>query len=415
MQETTKRKADGDSAWEGSVFAQSVHLTREFVKVNSENPNHPEIEMQRCLEAHLRDMNFEFRSFPYKPGRNNVLAFYPSLAYIQENNLPCIMFSGHQDTVIGYEETGAKSAQIKDGRIYGRGACDMKGGIASFFTAINSFIADQGIGENKKKLKRGILISLTVDEEMGCAGIKALKDNPLLKGELKIDFCIIGEPSGLAPVIGHKGIVWFTLEFSGKAAHGSVPEQGDNAVEKAVEFISRLKGLKESLSSRSIPDMPEVTPPTLNVGVIKGGEKANIVPDRCIIKLDRRLIPTENTEIAKTEILKVVKACCLEDCCKIKHSNSGESYLIPEGTENPVFKQLMKIVGKYGVPACPFMEGYTEADVYHRYFGIPAINLGPGSIEQAHVSDEFVEIKQLLKASQIYYNILEHYVLGEEE
>ncbi|MBD3354134.1 MAG: M20/M25/M40 family metallo-hydrolase [Candidatus Lokiarchaeota archaeon] len=416
MNEDTFNNNGGENFSETlSKFHDVVELTRNLVKINSENPIHCEVNVQNFLVSIIEKLGFEYDIIPFSKDRNNVVATFPPSSAVNSQNFHYIMFSGHMDTVLGYEITRSENAPLEDGKIYGRGSCDMKGGIASFLTAISHFTSDYNLNDLEQssiaKMKKGICVVFTVDEEMGCAGIKALENYDKMGNDFHVDLCINAEPSSLSPVIGHKGIVWIFLDFKGKMAHASVPFLGDNAIEKASKFILALEPLKKELQTRTIEEYPIITPPTISVGVIKGGDETNIVPDNCRIQIDRRLTLNETGESALNELKEIAKQQDLIDDIEFQPIRPKKCYIAPKGTQNEHYLALMDILSGYKTKGAPFMEGFTEAAFYYEQFGITAINLGPGSIEQAHKPDEYVEVDELLKACEIYYKILEKYIL----
>ncbi|MHA1110135.1 MAG: M20 family metallopeptidase [Promethearchaeota archaeon] len=394
-------------------FESVISLAQKLISINSE-PEHKEFEVEQFLWNYLLNLGFYLEKVPYAEKRNNIVAIYPK----PEDHIVdhYIAFSGHMDTVPGYMEGDGYQ---KDGKIYGRGSTDMKGGIAAILTSVKSFLTAHKRASEKilkrKKLQRGIVLLFTVDEETGCAGVVSLtkKNTPLtqnLNKKFFIDLGINGEPTSLSPIISHKGVVWFLLDFFGKSAHASVPHLGRNAIELAAEFIVEVKKLHETLKSRNyLTNNSDITPPTLNIGVIQGGTKTNVIPDHVHLEIDRRTIPGETADSALEEIRNIVKKFPGERI-EINMDHPGESYQIPQGKENEYYKKVLSITEKYGIEnAVSFMEGYTESDILYRYFGIPMINLGPGSIAQAHTEKEYVEIEELVNACHIYYDIMTTY------
>jgi acetylornithine deacetylase/succinyl-diaminopimelate desuccinylase family protein len=395
-------------------FEKAIELTRSLVKINSENPHTSELAVQKFLELKLIKMGFEFDLIPSKPDRNNIVARFPPIKDAKNFDSKYIMFSGHMDTVPGYIETNAAESPIKDGRIWGRGTSDMKGAIACFLTAIEAFIENNDLRNpvNLDKIKKGICISLTVEEEMGCLGVKAMSKYHRLNRDFWVDFCILCEPTGLYTGIGHKGIVWFKIEFKGKAAHASTPASGVNAIDLAAKFIVGLEKLKDELGKRHLPDNVMFSPPTLNVGTIIGGNKTNVVPDKCIIKIDRRLVPGESPESATSEIEKIIHNLNLQNHAKISVIQSGGAYILPRGSENELCKEILEITNVYkkNVEYKPFcLSGFTEADPYFTNFGFPVIILGPDG-SGIHGLKESIRITQIQDATRIYYDILTKYV-----
>ncbi len=395
-------------------FEKAVELTRSLVKINSENPNTTELAMQKFLSKKLIEMGFEFDLVPSKPDRNNIIARFPPIDDSKHFDSKYIMFSGHMDTVPGYIETNATEAPIRDGRIWGRGTSDMKGAIACFLTAIEAFMENNDLKnpDNLDKIKKGVCISLTVEEEMGCLGVKAMANYQKLNRDFFVDFAILAEPTGLYTGIGHKGIVWFEIEFKGKAAHASTPSSGLNAIDLAAKFIVGLEKLKDEIGKRILPDNAMFSPPTLNVGIIKGGNKTNVVPDKCVIKIDRRLNPGESEESALSEINKLIHDLNLQNHSNIRVINTGGAYILPGGSENELCKEILEITNKYKkkVDYKPFcLAGFTEADPYFTNFGFPVIILGPDG-SGIHGLKESIRITQIQDATRIYYDILEKYV-----
>ncbi len=393
---------------ESEKFEPVIALAQKLININSE-PAHLEYEVEEFLWKYLQNFGFHLERVSYAEKRNNIIAIFPKPEeHIVDHY---IAFSGHMDTVPGYKE---EDGYIKEGKIYGRGSTDMKGGIAAILTAVKTFIIEHKQSQErllkKKKLQRGIVLIFTVDEETGCAGIVSLtkRNTPLtqkINKEFFIDFGINGEPTNLSPIISHKGVVWFLLDFYGVSAHASVPHLGKNAIEIAAEFIIELKKLQQTLKSRNYLSNSDITPPTLNIGIIHGGTKTNVIPDHVHLEIDRRTIPGETADSALEEIREILKKFPGEKV-EINMDHPGESYQIPQGKENEFYKMILQITDKYGTTKHSFMEGYTESDILFRYFGIPMINLGPGGIAQAHTDEEYVEIDEILKACKIYYDIL---------
>ncbi len=199
-----------------------IALAQKLIRINSE-PQHREFEIEQFLWNYLLNLGFYLEKVPYAEKRNNIVAIFPKPEEKIVNHY--IAFTGHMDTVPGYKE---EDGTIKDGKIFGRGSCDMKGGIAAILTSVESFLAEHKHASEKilkrKKLQRGIVLLFTVDEETGCAGVVSLtkRNTPLtqnLNKEFFIDFGINGEPTSLSPIISHKGVVWFLLDFFGVSAH----------------------------------------------------------------------------------------------------------------------------------------------------------------------------------------------------
>ena len=374
-----------------------VRLTQELIKIRSQNKVDPEDAVgdyiKRLLIDFLPFAPYSLKMQQLSPGRTNLIAvFEPSF------DARLILFSGHQDTVVGYESNHSEAPRIENGKIFGRGACDMKGPIAAILVAVYRWLK-----ANFPRLiqeKKGIAVAFTVDEEASCGGMYAL-DSPEIKSVLnRADLCILGEPSSLTPVIGHKGINWYDVKFLGKAAHASVPELGQNAIYAAAQFIRQIELYYHDLQQIKTP----LGTPKINVGLIQGGQATNIVPNECQLSIDRRFVTGENVdeELSKIQIIAQKN----DPTAEVQAKKPGYPYLLPQAEANPWYLRI--------APSCKkgfdlTLPAYTEADMYYRVYGVPTLIIGPGSIAQAHQTPEFIEISELHDAVSIYMNILTEY------
>jgi acetylornithine deacetylase/succinyl-diaminopimelate desuccinylase-like protein len=382
-----------------------VSLTQDFVKINTENAVNNEDDLGTFIEQLLAPYGFQFFHQSASPGRTNLLAVLEE----KEENIKkeIILFSGHLDTVLGYEVNNSAKAEIANGNIYGRGTCDMKGGIAAFIAATLKWI-----NTNRKIIgSKGIALAFTVDEEAGCMGMHHMDTSSFLNVFSRVKYCILAEPSYLIPLYAHKGINWYYLTFKGIAAHASVPEKGKNAIYSAVHFTQKLLEYEKELLTIDSP----LGHPKLNVGTISGGSATNIVPNECNLTIDRRFVPNEEPSEDEKHIHQL--ALSVDPDVIFKPKTPGYAYFLPEGNKNPIYQQIAEICTQirekstssndsnhsldFSLPA------YTEADLYYRKYKIPTIILGPGGIYQAHQTPEFIAIEQLEKAVQIYMKILD--------
>lgn len=368
-------------------------LTQQFVRLETEN-NH-EDRMGQVIEELLEPFGFQFLKHELSPGRTNLFALYEptSLAKL-------ILFSGHMDTVPGYNENFSDLAELKDSRIYGRGTCDMKGGIAAFIVSSLKFL--QLNQETLHKNQKGILLGFTVDEEDGCQGVDHLQEATEIVSLFKrVSYCILAEPSMLNLHIGHKGINRYKVTFKGKAAHSSVPEQGINAIYMAAEYIQNLLEYFQELQKISSP----IGNPKLSVGTIKGGTATNVVPARCVLSIDRRYVPGENPLEDELRFKSIAEL--IDPNVVFESSVVGWPYYLPDGKNNPLVVELSSLLDD---APCGHLPAYTEADLYYRKYHIPTIILGPGDINQAHKTPEFISIEQLHLAVNYYSRIIQNFV-----
>lgn len=286
---------------------------------------------------------------------------------------------------------------LKDNKAYGRGACDAKGPLVAMLMAIRRVLqAPEGL-EGK------IIMTAVVDEEDFSRGARTM-----IK-KLAGDYGIVGEPTNCRIAPCHKGSIRPVICIEGKTAHASLPHQGINAIEGAGAFIVAMRTLTESLSGIKHPLLGS---PTAAITKIAGGIKENIVPDHCEMIIDRRMVPGET----ESEVVAMFESLCEEVTKQVpgvkayikelKPTTGGPSE-VPADSE--YVKAALKISSQItGQPPKPF--GLTcGCDMTHLMkIGIPTVVVGPGSLDQAHQANEFVEIVQLEKAVQIYEGMIRH-------
>ena len=317
-----------------------------------------------------------------------------------------IVLSGHTDVVPvdGQDwESDPFEAVIRGDKLYGRGACDMKGFIACALNLLPKAVAlsKQGV------LAKPLHLALSFDEEVGCLGA------PLMLEELKErgispDYCIVGEPSSMKMVIAHKGISVFRCSVHGKSAHSSLTPQGVNAISYAARLIGFIDDLAEQLAKNGPTDGAFDVPfSTLSVGTIEGGTATNIVPNLCQFTFDYRNLPMMGTH----DILPTIeqKISELNQQMQQVDSQSGiqleqlESVPAMTDSDSAALQQL--IVGLVGAAARHKVAYATEGGQFTNA-GIPTVICGPGSIEQAHKANEFVALDQLTKCDMFLDKLL---------
>jgi len=320
---------------------------------------------------------------------------------------PAVHFNGHYDVVPAGSGWSVNPFEpvVRDGRMYGRGVDDMKGGIASFLTALKAFL------EVDKVFEGSVEVALVPDEEIG-----GITGSGYLVEELKVrpDYVVIGEPSGTNTVwIGHKGAFWALIEVYGKQVHGSTPWLGINAFEYMVKIVDRiLKEYKPLLDARKSVyeyDDPRGAKPTINVGgEVRGGAKTNIVPGYYAFSIDRRVTPDEKLEDVEREFLEFIKKVGT-DYPEVKIKVVVTNRLPPALTDpNSKLVLTAKEAGKEVLGTEPKttvclggldMRFYTERN-------IQTITYGPGILGNAHIADEYLPLEEFNKMSDIYYTLL---------
>jgi acetylornithine deacetylase/succinyl-diaminopimelate desuccinylase-like protein len=294
-----------------------------------------------------------------------------------------VILAPHLDTV-GHPELpgGMFQPREKNGRVYGRGACDTKGSCAAMMSALLE-VARSG----RRPSQTAVTFAGLVDEEHSQAGARALGKH------YRANFAIVGEPTRLKVVTAHKGNLWLKLETRGVAAHGARPELGQNAVHE----MARIVDLLETVYSQSLlrRKHPLLGPATISVGVISGGTQPNIVPDHCAIQVDRRTLPGETESGVLREMKKFLSEHQLE--ARITSIKSAPCLPLETDPKIPLARQFLELAGEKKGAGVDF---FCDAAVLAGQ-GIPSVVFGPGDISQAHTSQEWISIRELEQATRL--------------
>ena len=309
------------------------------------------------------------------PGRSNLIArLRPKNKIIQT-----ILLAPHLDTV-GADGTRF-IPQRKNGRLHGRGACDTKGSVAAMLSALCELA-----NSKSRPLETEIIFAGLVDEENSQAGSRALA-----AGGLQADLAIVGEPTRLRIVTAHKGSVWLRFETRGKAAHGSCPDLGKNAIHEMARVVDWLEtDYARQLRRRRHPLLGCAT---ISVGSIRGGTQPNIVPAGCVASADRRTLPGESEKSVRDELRVLLRRRGLSAAIEGQKS----SFCLPMETDPnlPLVRSLLTLARQSKPSGVNY---FCDASVLARA-GIPSVVFGPGDIAQAHTADEWVELKSVDRAA----------------
>jgi len=313
-----------------------------------------------------------------------------------------LVFSGHTDVVpVDGQDWATDPFRLtgRDDRLHGRGTADMKGFIAIILAAA-PLMAASG---------RPFHIALSYDEEVGCIGARDLVADLVAAG-IRPAGCVVGEPTGLRPVLGHKGACAFRCEVRGREAHSSLAPRGVNAIEYAARLISRLWLIGERLkvAERRHPgfDIPFTT---INTGVIGGGVMANIVPADCRFRFDVRHLPwtdseevvDELRELAMSEMLPAMQALAPES--RIGFERIGHVPAFDMVPDDDFVRHVERAAGSNGDHG--YVAFGTEAGLFQAA-GIPTVVCGPGFIDQAHKPNEFISLSQLALGEAFVWNLV---------
>ena len=313
-----------------------------------------------------------------------------------------IVLSGHTDVVpVDGQKWASNPFELseRDGRLYGRGTCDMKGFIAVALALVPQFKA--------ANLKTPIHLALSCDEEVGCKGVRPLVAH-IRDHMKKSKAVIVGEPTSMQVVNAHKSAVTFSTEVMGHEAHSSLTDQGVNAIMVAGELLGEISRIREDLTARGDPSH-RFNPPysTIHVGVIEGGTAKNIIPRRCSFQWETRLLPLADPTEVPARFEKF--ASSLEPAMKKIAGDTGinnqQTNIVPglaPEDNSPAEHLALHLAGANGTHAVSYC---TEAGLFQQ-IGIPAIICGPGSIEQAHKPDEYIEISELRKCEHFMKKLI---------
>ena len=368
-----------------------IDLLARLVSIESVNPSlvdgaAAETRVASAIAEHLTQLGLEVHLQEVVPGRPNVIGVLDSGVAG-----PSLMFCGHTDTV-GVEGMAAPfSPVIRDGRLYGRGSQDMKGGIAAMIDAAR-VVRERG-------LRRGrLVIAAVVDEEFASIGADALVK------EWRADAAVVTEPTDLQIGVGHKGFAWFEIETAGRAAHGSRPKDGRDAIVRMGRVLSRLETLDRELQAR--PVHPVMGTPSLHASMIEGGREWSVYPDRCVLQMERRTVAGESGVEVEREVRSILDALRDEDPefeATMRVPFSRPPYETP--LDSPLTAQLAACARGRGVTTEPRgLSFWTDAAVLGGA-GIPSVLFGPGGAG-LHSIEEYVHVADVLACRDVLADLV---------
>jgi succinyl-diaminopimelate desuccinylase len=371
----------------------ATEILQQLIRIPSVNPDGEpgttatgEAVVAAWVADYLTHLGAKVRLEEVLPGRPNVIGNFPT----NGSGKPKIILGPHLDTVsVGGMVIDPFGGEIRDGRIWGRGASDTKGTAAAMLEALRR------LGPAVADLGAEITFVGFMGEESAQYGSKHFAK----KYPGAFDFSLVGEPTENKVVHTHKGCLWAELKTTGKAAHGSMPDQGENAITKMLPAIAWLDTAMRTRLANAAFDHAQLGHSTLNIGMIRGGTRTNIVPDACTLSLDFRVTPALFScgletwipaQFAEQPWAKDVVLKCFESCPPLDTP-----------TEHPLVQKLA--AAGNGLTHAPW---FCDA-VWLAQGGIPSVAAGPGSIAQAHTADEFLAIPDLEAGVAFYQRFLE--------
>ena len=369
----------------GGPELSALELARRLLAFDTINPPGSEAAPAQFLGGLLSGAGCQTRYFEFSPGRSTLVAT------LEGSGGRPIGFTGHLDTVplgsAGWTHDPFAGV-VDDGRLYGRGASDMKAAVAAMVIAT---LRHAGTGSRGG----GIVLIITAGEETSCEGARHLAGAIDLRG--MVGALVVGEPTSNQPVIAHKGCVRYRIAARGVSAHGSMPDQGVNAIHRIAEVVQRLR----SFDFRTGPH-PLLGAPTLNIGTIAGGSGINLVADAAEIGVDVRLIPGQQEESLRARLQAE-----LGTEVRIERLEQAES--VETDPADPWIRQVRGIAERYLGPGLtpggvPY---FTDASVLTPALGNPpTVILGPGEAAMAHKTDEYCLVSRLDESVAIYSDLI---------
>ncbi|MFO7835375.1 MAG: M20 family metallopeptidase [Candidatus Thorarchaeota archaeon] len=365
-------------------------LLKELVATNSENPPGNERGVAEVLRDYLSQYDIKSKEVGDNEDRPNLIFS------THDGDFGNLLMHGHMDTVpVGskdnwsYDPFGAK---VSSGRLYGRGACDMKGPLAA--------LAETMIQYKKENHEMPLVMLATSDEEAGLRGAQQVSDSGILEG---IKWGVCAEPTSLGILLGGKGTFWVKLRTTGKSAHGSRPQEGINAISLCIEALEAITGEQFEY------DESLLGAPTVNIGVIEGGAKINVVPEYCEAQIDMRTVEGQTTEYIAESMKSRLESAGLDEYVQIDIIDAHPPVLTPKDAEIVIAAKeaITEITGT--TPELATATYGTDCSVLQPDVGITNVICGPGSIEQAHQPDEYIEIKELLTSVGVYLQIARYF------
>ncbi len=381
-----------------------TELLADLVKARS-YPGIPQQEaaVVRELSGFLQAHQVRTSIIEVKDGRPNLLAVVDS-GFPGRHLLLC----GHTDTVPpnAGSDVDFFAASEREGRLYGRGTADMKGALAAMAGALTSLQQSGALAAGR------ITLAAVIDEEMESLGVEAL-----LTSGFRADAAIVGEPTSNRIAVGHKGLEWLSVEFEGRAAHGSTPESGINAITAAAQFICLVE--EELLPAFEKRRDPVLGLPVINMGTISGGDQPSTVAAHCTVKLDRRWVTTETIEQVFGDLEAILE--------RVRKSRPGLRTMIsrvPGGMatmihgpltidpQHPIVKTSQKALADFGLAAdrLTVFPAWTDGALLSREGKMPTIIWGPGELNYAHSPEENIKLADVHLAAGLYAEAAGHFL-----
>jgi len=363
-------------------------LTR-MIRSKSLNPPGDVREGAGLIAGELKKRGLPAEILEEKPGVANVVSFLQGQA-----GGKTMIWNGHFDVVPPGEnwEVDPFGGEFRDGYIYGRGSSDMKSGLAAMIVALTA------LQKAQSPFKGRIVFQAVGDEETGSEGGTMLMIRKKIGAGAA--YAIVSEPTNLQISIGNRGLRWIEVTVKGRASHAGRPHLGANALQAAARMISGL----EKLTFKARHPLFEIPTPSLSVTMIQAGTKINIIPERCVFAIDRRMIPGETSESVRQEIEEVLQKGLSEGIStEVRITNEGwDPYAL--NPDSPLVKGLSRAIKEAGgeTPKLKGKAGCPDASHLVHKAQIPSVCFGPGLEDTAHTANGRVALEKVVQAAKIY-------------
>ncbi|MHA2406788.1 MAG: M20 family metallopeptidase [Candidatus Ranarchaeia archaeon] len=359
----------------------TVELLQKLIQTVTTNPPAHELPLVEWVGDYMKKAGFEVEVLPFGDRRGNLLARLPG-----SGGKPTLIFNAHFDTVPEGDKPwifDPYSGTVSDGKIYGRGAADMKGGMAAMIKAA------EVIAKSKVKLTGDLLIAFTSGETSNCIGAKKLIEENKLKD---VDYLLISEPTGLNVYVAEKTAFWVKAITEGATAHTSMPSKGENAINSMVRFLNKVLDFDMKAEAHPLLGLP-----SLVIGTIHGGKVINVIPDRCEAQLDLRLLPSQDPDTVLKQLEELGGGTVRLEVIDLKKSVESDPNSLFTKT---CLKAVEEVTGK------PRKAGgvsyFTDGTIIANALNIPMAIIGPAETWMTHQQNEYVEVERLVDGAKIF-------------
>ncbi|MEX0655156.1 MAG: M20 family metallopeptidase [Phycisphaeraceae bacterium] len=387
-----------------SLLQQMVR--QDTVNTTASGRRHPEQPLSQHLESLAQAWGLQTRRLPVHTPTPPEQGDNLLVTYEADRSLPWLMFDSHLDTVsVAGMTIDPFSGEVRDGKLFGRGSCDTKGTGAAMLWALRQYAA----GTHHP---RNIALLFSVDEEIGMTGVASFLTHDLPALGFRPEGVIVGEPTELHPVVAHNGTLRWKLIAHGKAAHSSVPHEGRSAI---AMMLHAIDAIDRQYIARLSAEHPLTGPAVCSINVIQGGTAVNIIPDRCQVQIDRRLVPGETAEPVMPEVLRLAGESLpdagdgyLDDLPDPPFTQEKLVYHPPltDATNGDLLALAKAVLKQMGLPTLHLGAPFGTHAGFFSQAGVPAIVLGPGDSARAHQASEWLDLDQLHKGVALYHGLM---------